>query len=71
MEVTLTLLKRLVRMKERLVIGLAAFTIAFTLLIVMDLQFDLGYSGHHLLPSHGRLKMSEDPQRDTVYNNFR
>ncbi|XP_011503120.1 PREDICTED: extracellular serine/threonine protein kinase FAM20C isoform X2 [Ceratosolen solmsi marchali] len=71
MEVMASLFKRFVRMKERLVIGLAAFTIAFTILIVMDLQLDLGYSGHHLLPSHGRLKMAEDPQRDTVYNNFR
>lgn len=62
---------RLVRLKERLVLGLAAFAIVFTLFLVMDLQLDLGYSGHHLLPSHGRIRMAEDPQRDTVYNNFR
>ncbi|XP_031778010.1 extracellular serine/threonine protein CG31145 isoform X2 [Nasonia vitripennis] len=70
-ERTIKLAQRCVRLREKLIIGLAALAILFTILLVMDLQLDLGYSGHHLLPSHGRVKMSEDPERDTVYNNFR
>lgn len=68
---TMKFAAKVLRLKERFIIGLAAFVIVCTFLLVMDLQLDLGYSGHHLLPSHGRMKMSEDPQRDTVYNNFR
>lgn len=37
----------------------------------MDLQMDLGYSGHHLVPSHGRVRVGDDPNTDTIYNNFR
>ena len=62
---------RFIRFRERLILSLSAFAILFTVFLVMDLQLDLGYSGHHLVPSHGRVKFGEDPNRDTVYNNFR
>ncbi|XP_012255104.3 extracellular serine/threonine protein CG31145 [Athalia rosae] len=62
---------RMIRLRERLILGLSAFAILFTLLLVVDLQMDLGYSGHHLVPSHGRVRVGDDPDQDTVYNNFR
>uniref|UniRef100_A0A0C9QYK8 Fam20c_1 protein n=1 Tax=Fopius arisanus TaxID=64838 RepID=A0A0C9QYK8_9HYME len=65
------LLVKMMRFREKLIFGFSAFAILFTLLLVMDLQMDLGYSGHHLVPSHGRVRMGDEPDRDTVYNNFR
>ncbi|XP_011349500.1 extracellular serine/threonine protein CG31145 isoform X2 [Ooceraea biroi] len=62
---------RLIRIRDKLVLGLSAFAIVFTLLLVMDLQMDLGYSGHHLTPSHARIRVGDPPNADTVYNNFR
>ncbi|XP_078035744.1 extracellular serine/threonine protein CG31145 [Augochlora pura] len=62
---------RMIRIKDKLMLGLSAFTILFTILLVMDLQMDLGYSGHHLVPSHGRVRFGDDPNSDTIYNNFR
>ncbi|XP_043484767.1 extracellular serine/threonine protein CG31145 [Leptopilina heterotoma] len=62
---------KIIRMREKLIVGLSAFAILFTIFLVMDLQLDLGYSGHHLVSSHGRVKFGDDPNRDTVYNNFR
>lgn len=62
---------RLIRIRDRFVLALSAFAILFTLLLVMDLQMDLGYSGHHLVASHGRIKLGDQPDADTVYNNFR
>ncbi|KAG7210456.1 hypothetical protein KM043_011984 [Ampulex compressa] len=60
-----------IRIRDRLMLALSIFAILFTLLLVMDLQMDLGYSGHHLVPSHGRVRMGDDPDVDTVYNSFR
>ncbi|GAB1859875.1 hypothetical protein CAJAP_01113 [Camponotus japonicus] len=62
---------RLIRIRDKLVLGLSAFAIVFTLLLVMDLQMDLGYSGHHLTPSHARVRVGDPPNADSVYNNFR
>ncbi|XP_023287525.1 extracellular serine/threonine protein CG31145 [Orussus abietinus] len=62
---------RMVRIRERLILAVSAFAILFTLLLVVDLQMDLGYSGHHLVPSHGRVRLGDEPGQDTVYNNFR
>nr|XP_012224282.1 PREDICTED: uncharacterized protein LOC105673323 [Linepithema humile]XP_012224283.1 PREDICTED: uncharacterized protein LOC105673323 [Linepithema humile] len=62
---------RLLRIRDKLVLGLSAFAVVFTLLLVMDLQMDLGYSGHHLTPSHARVRVGDPPDADTVYNNFR
>lgn len=62
---------RMMRIKEKLIFAFSVFAILFTVLLVMDLQMDLGYSGHHLIPSHGRVKMADEQYRDTVYNNYR
>ncbi|CAD1473706.1 unnamed protein product, partial [Heterotrigona itama] len=62
---------RMIRIRDKLMLGLSAFAILFTILLVMDLQMDLGYSGHHLVPSHGRVRIGDDPNTDTIYNNFR
>lgn len=62
---------RLIRVRDKLVLCLSALAIVFTLLLVMDLQMDLGYSGHHLNPSHARVRIGDPPDADTVYNNFR
>ncbi|XP_011631508.1 extracellular serine/threonine protein CG31145-like [Pogonomyrmex barbatus] len=62
---------RLIRIRDKLVLCLSAFAIIFTLLLVIDLQMDLGYSGHHLTPSHARVRVGDSPDADTVYNNFR
>lgn len=62
---------RLIRIRDKLVLGLSAFAIVFTLLLVMDLQMDLGYSGHHLIPSHARVKAGDPPNANSIYNNFR
>lgn len=70
-ESKMKLVFRLMRIREKLIFGISAFAILFTLLLVMDLQMDLGYSGHHLVPSHGRVRMGDSPNRESVYNNFR
>ncbi|XP_012152616.1 extracellular serine/threonine protein CG31145 [Megachile rotundata] len=62
---------RMIRIRDKLMLGLSAFAILFTVLLVMDLQMDLGYSGHHLVPSHGRVRIGDDPNADTIYNTFR
>ncbi|XP_032678997.1 extracellular serine/threonine protein CG31145 [Odontomachus brunneus] len=62
---------RLICIRDKFVLALSAFAILFTLLLVMDLQMDLGYSGHHLVASHARVRLGDRPDADTVYNNFR
>lgn len=57
--------------KERFLLALSAFVITFTLFLVIDLQLDLGYSGHHIVPSHGKVKFGDDISKQTAYNNFR
>lgn len=60
------------KLKERLVLGLSASAVLFTLLLVMDLQLDWGMSGHHLMGSHGRVKMGHDGDGPgSAYNSFR
>ncbi|XP_036139394.1 uncharacterized protein LOC105833721 isoform X1 [Monomorium pharaonis] len=68
---TMRLNVKFIRIRDKLVLCLSALAIVFTLLLVMDLQMDLGYSGHHLNPSHARIRIGDPPDADTVYNNFR
>lgn len=42
------------KLKERIVLGASATLVLFTLLLVVDLQMELGFSGRRLQPSHGR-----------------
>lgn len=46
------------KLKERILVGVSAATVLLTLLLVLDLQLDLGVSGRHLLPSHGRVRLA-------------
>ncbi|XP_066140145.1 extracellular serine/threonine protein CG31145 [Euwallacea fornicatus] len=60
------------RLKERLVLCLSVIAVLFTLLLIMDIQMDLGLSRRHLVPSHGRIKYvvnSEGPE--SAYNTFK
>lgn len=61
------------KLKERLVVGFCVAAVLFTLLLVMDIQMDLGVSRKHLmLASHGRVKyVSHEDGPGSVYNRFR
>lgn len=56
------------RIKERLIVGLSIIAVLFTFLLVVDIQMDLGYSGKHLVPSHGRIQYGGNPE---LFNSFR
>ncbi|XP_017770830.1 PREDICTED: uncharacterized protein LOC108558423, partial [Nicrophorus vespilloides] len=60
------------RVKERCVFGACIIVVLFTLMLVLDLQMDLGMSGRHLAPSHAKIKYNtgEDGPGAT-YNSFR
>lgn len=60
------------KLKERFVVGVAVALVLFTLLLVVDIQMDLGMSGKHLVPSHGRVKyVVQDEGPGSAYNRFR
>lgn len=60
------------KLKERFVVGLSVAAVLFTLLLVVDLQMDLGMSGKHLVPSHGRIKyVVQEEGPGSAYNRFR
>ncbi|XP_073995753.1 extracellular serine/threonine protein CG31145 isoform X3 [Rhodnius prolixus] len=61
------------KLRERVTLGASALAVLLTLGLVLDLQLDLGMSGHRLVPTHGRVKYSEngaDPPK-AAYNSFR
>lgn len=49
-------------------LGVCISAVLFTLLLVIDLQMDLGMSGHHLVPSHGKVKLGSG--LDRPYTSF-
>ncbi|PSN31289.1 hypothetical protein C0J52_24910 [Blattella germanica] len=61
------------KLKERLILGFSITAVLFTLILVIDLQMDLGMSGHHLVPSHGRVKFGDGgvDGPGSAYNSFR
>ncbi|XP_063240602.1 extracellular serine/threonine protein CG31145 [Bacillus rossius redtenbacheri] len=62
------------KLKERIFLGLCASAVLFTLFVVVDLQLDLGMSGHHLVPSHARVRIGGGGLVDgpgSAYNSFR
>lgn len=60
------------KLKERFVVGLSVAAVLFTLLLVMDLQMDLGMSGHHLVPSHAKVKyVNNEDGPGSAYNSFK
>lgn len=60
------------KLKERLVVGACVVVVLFTLILVVDLQMDLGLSGHHVVPAHGRVRYKNDEDGPgSAYNSFR
>ncbi|KAF5299990.1 hypothetical protein FQA39_LY19162 [Lamprigera yunnana] len=60
------------KLKERLVVAFSIAAVLFTLLLVVDLQMDFGLSGHHIVPSHGRVKYVNDADGPgAAYNSFK
>lgn len=60
------------KLKERLVLGACIAVVLFTLMLVVDLQMDLGISGQHVVPSHGKVKYRTDEDgAEGAYNSFR
>lgn len=67
-----TMFKGGLKLKERFVVGASVAAVLFTLLLVVDLQMDLGMSGTHVVPSHGRVKyVSQEDGPGSAYNSFR
>ncbi|KAI5723853.1 hypothetical protein M8J76_011869 [Diaphorina citri] len=59
------------KLRERIVLGISISAVLFTLLLVMDLQMDTGYSGQHLVyPSHGRVKFGGGENIRNAYDSF-
>lgn len=60
------------KLKERLVLGASIAAVLFTLMLVVDLQMDLGMTGQHVIPSHGRVRyVSQEDGPGEAYNSFR
>lgn len=60
------------KLKERLMVAVSVFAVAFTLVLVVDLQMDLGISGKHLVSSHGKIKyVVQEEGPGSAYNSFR
>lgn len=60
------------KLKERLMVGLSVFAVLFTLMLVIDIQMDLGISKKHLVPSHGKVKyVVQEEGAESAYNRFR
>lgn len=59
------------KLKERFIVGASVAAVLFTFFIVLDIQMDLGMSGHHLVPSHGRVKYVNEDGPGSAYNSFR
>ncbi|XP_008197275.2 extracellular serine/threonine protein CG31145 isoform X1 [Tribolium castaneum] len=59
------------KLKERFILGVSVAAVLFTFLLVVDIQMDLGMSGHHLVPSHGRVKYVQEDAAGSAYNSFR
>lgn len=58
------------KLKERLALGFGASLVLFTLLLVIDLQMDLGVSRGEFIPSHGRVRFAAEEDKSGIYNEF-
>lgn len=65
-------LMRSMKLKERLAVGFGVSLVLFTLLLVIDLQMDLGMSKSNYVPSnyHGRIKYVQDEDKSGVFKEF-
>lgn len=62
---------RSMKLKERLAVGFGVSLVLFTLLLVVDLQMDLGVSNKHLMPSHAKIKYINDEDKSGVFREFK
>lgn len=65
-------LMRSMKLKERLAVGFGVSLVLFTLLLVIDLQMDLGMSKGNYEPAsyHGRVKYNRDDDISGVFKEF-
>jgi hypothetical protein len=65
-------LMRSMKLKERLAVGFGVSLVLFTLLLVIDLQMDLGMSKSNYVPGnyHGRVKYVQDEDKTGVFKEF-
>lgn len=65
-------LMRSMKLKERLAVGFGVSLVLFTLLLVIDLQMDLGMSKSNYVPAnyHGRVKYIQDEDKTGVFKEF-
>lgn len=65
-------LMRSMKLKERLAVGFGVSLVLFTLLLVIDLQMDLGMSKSNYDPAnyHGRVKYIQDEDKTGVFKEF-
>jgi hypothetical protein len=65
-------LLRSMKLKERLAVGLGAALVLFTLLLVIDLQMDLGVAKSNFPATgyHGRYKYIQDEDKTGVFKEF-
>jgi hypothetical protein len=65
-------LMRSMKLKERLAVGFGVSLVLFTLLLVIDLQMDLGMSKSNYIPAnyHGRVKYVQDEDVGGVFKEF-
>lgn len=59
------------KLKERLAVGLGVSLVLFTLLLVVDLQMDLGVSKGHLVPPHAKVRYVHDEDKNGVFEGFK
>lgn len=62
---------RSMKLKERLAMGLGVSLVLFTLLLVVDIQMDLGVSRGHLVPPHAKVRYVQDEDRNGVFEGFK
>lgn len=62
---------RSMKLKERLAVGFGVSLVLFTLLLVVDLQMDLGVSNKHLAPAHEKIKYVPDVDKTGVFREFK
>jgi extracellular serine/threonine protein kinase FAM20C len=59
------------KLKERLAVGFGVSLVLFTLLLIVDLQMDLGVSSNHLVPAHARVKYGKEEDTNGVFRDFK
>ncbi|XP_037030724.1 extracellular serine/threonine protein CG31145 isoform X2 [Bradysia coprophila] len=61
---------RSMKLKERLAVGLCITLVLMTVLLLADLQLDLGVSRNHLMSSHGKIRYVNDEDKSGVFMDF-